>query len=125
MMECAMNRVHQCINFDGRYLTGIVFKSNFIVMFLGLPSHISMRTIQLHIPQPDTKMPVWFTLEHMRHAPLTGRFSQSTSNLTGNMVSFKYLIEALSNCNVTVILFLLSHVLIFTWANNESLFLTI
>jgi len=33
-MESVTNRVQQCINIDGRNLTGFDFKSNFVVMFI-------------------------------------------------------------------------------------------
>ena len=36
-----MNRVHQCINLDGRYLTGVVLKSKVVVTFLNDGKHQS------------------------------------------------------------------------------------
>ena len=41
VMESVMNRVQQCINIDGRCLTGFDFKSNFVVMFLNDLKHLS------------------------------------------------------------------------------------
>jgi hypothetical protein len=40
-MESAMNRIHQCTNLDGRYLTGVVLKSNVVVTFLNNGKHLS------------------------------------------------------------------------------------
>jgi hypothetical protein len=46
VMESVMDRLHQCINLDGRCLTGVVFTSKFVVMFLSkgscLSSHVTL-----------------------------------------------------------------------------------
>jgi len=43
-MESVMNRVHQCTNLDGRYLTGVVLKSNVVVTFLNNGKDLSLNT---------------------------------------------------------------------------------
>jgi len=40
-MASITNRVRQCINIDGRYLTGVVLKSDFLVMFMSSDTHLS------------------------------------------------------------------------------------
>jgi hypothetical protein len=40
-MESVMNRVHQRTNLDGRYLTGVVLKSNVVLTFLNKGKHLS------------------------------------------------------------------------------------
>jgi hypothetical protein len=52
----------------------------------------------------------------MDQAPFFGSFSSQQGNLTVTVASFKNSTEALCNSRFAVILFLLSHVLIFTWA---------
>jgi hypothetical protein len=39
VMGSVMNRFHRCINADGRYLTGVVFKSNFVANVLNNDKH--------------------------------------------------------------------------------------
>lgn len=51
-------------------------------------------------------------------------FPRQQDNLTAIMTSLKNSTEALSNSHFTVILFLLSRVLIFSWAIKKTLFLT-
>jgi hypothetical protein len=34
LMESVLNRVHQCINLDGRHLTGVMFKIITVIMLL-------------------------------------------------------------------------------------------
>ena len=43
-MESVMNRVHQCINLDGRYLTAVGSNGNFVVMFLNYGKHLSFNS---------------------------------------------------------------------------------
>jgi hypothetical protein len=64
----------------------------------------------------DSTTPVWFSLGHTCHAPIFGSFSQSARQLNSSHGQLKNSNEALSNSHFTVILFLLSHVLIFSLA---------
>ena len=80
--------------------------------------HISMPMIQLLMSRTDSTTPVWFTLGHMGHAPFFGSFSSQQGKLIVIMASLQSSTEALSSSHFTVILFLLSHVLIFTWATK-------
>jgi len=56
-----MNRVHQCINCDGWYLTDVVFKSNFIVIFLNNGQYLSSNS--LYFEQTFNKL--WSTSESL------------------------------------------------------------
>jgi len=43
-MESVKNRIHQITNLDGRYLTGVVLKSNVVVTFLNNGKRLSSST---------------------------------------------------------------------------------
>jgi len=94
--------------------------TNMAVHF-GLRWHISIPMIQLKLRR-DRTTPVWFRLVYMGHGVMHHYLAvlpSQAGNLTVIKASLQNSTEALSNSHFRVILFLLSHVLILTWAINH------